>query len=303
MHKENNDKKEDELQNLTEKVNKLTEEIKTIKKDVKQERVPVTNIGRIIGDTVKHTMSIMEEIPKTIEESLENIRIPEEAFQIHFGRGKEELKRKKQKHIEKLRAKAEHLKARAEHMAQRIKQEVRENLRRELDMQGINKEEIKREIQGETDEALREAEEKASKISRKIDAAVEKSIAKTSREFEENIRKAVEQFDAGNTADILSTLSSPERLEILRFLNKGGRYYTEIGEKVELGPSSLKFHLGKLKSEKLVEQERSRGKYFITEKGKSAIRLAAYLGRILHPTREAFKEEDLNKDSSSGSSE
>ncbi|NIQ04793.1 MAG: winged helix-turn-helix transcriptional regulator [Candidatus Korarchaeota archaeon] len=293
------EKKEDALEKLTEKVNKLTEEIKHIKKDVKKERVPATNLGRIIGDTVKHTMSIMEELPQTIEKSLENIRIPEAAFQIHLDRGKEELKRKK----EEIRAQAEELKARAKDMAQRIKQEVWKNLQRELTRQGFNKNEIKRELQGETDEALREAEEKASKISKKIDAAVEKSVAKTSREFEENIKKAVEQFDAGNTADILSTLSSPERLEILRFLNKGGRYYTEIGEKVELGPSSLKFHLGKLKSEKLVEQERSRGKYFITEKGKSAIRLAAYLGRILQPTRETFKGENLNKESSSDSSE
>ncbi|MCR8488653.1 MAG: ArsR family transcriptional regulator, partial [Crenarchaeota archaeon] len=74
-------------------------------------------------------------------------------------------------------------------------------------------------------------------------------------------------------AEFFGVLSSPERIMILELLWERDRYFTELESILELGPSSLKHHLSKLQRFNLVLQERSRGKYVISDKGKEVYSL------------------------------
>ena len=78
-------------------------------------------------------------------------------------------------------------------------------------------------------------------------------------------------------AEFLSVLSSPERLMILKFLYVRDRYFSELEELLDVGPSSLRHHLSKLINFGLIIQERIRGKYKISEKGRQVLRVLAEL--------------------------
>ena len=70
---------------------------------------------------------------------------------------------------------------------------------------------------------------------------------------------------------ILSSLSSKVRLRILRVLWQESLQFSEIEENISIKGGHLQFHIGKLKEEGLVKQEKNRGKYLITQKGRKII--------------------------------
>lgn len=276
-----NEKDDNEKDEMSEKLNELMKEVQTIKKGLEKERKMPFNVGRFIGETMKRSMDVLEEIPAQIERTLDSMRV-RETFNSQFSKSQRDAWREKtEKRAEKIEKKAKEFGKRVERMAERLQRKILTNVKRELQHWGVPEEEIQKSMDEVEKDALHDAEEKAEEISKKIEDALEKGLVKTKEEFGDHINEALQTFDAGKTAAILNSLSSPERLNILRFLRENGRYYTDIGEEVGVGPSSLKFHLEKLKEKGLVAQERPRGKYLITEKGKAAIRLTAYLGKTL----------------------
>ena len=70
---------------------------------------------------------------------------------------------------------------------------------------------------------------------------------------------------------ILSSLSNKVRLRILGVLWQEALQFSEIEENISVKGGHLQFHIGKLKDEGLVKQEKNRGKYSITEKGRKII--------------------------------
>lgn len=267
------------LEKLNEKVNVLRKEIHELKEELREERVSSLRLGNLIGETIKQTMKIVEQLPFEFEKRLDRVLDAENVFVTPFGRSLNDHGHIGEKHVEMMSEKSEKIRKKAEEVGEKLREDLLSRLQREFNRRGV----LGKEIRKEMTYALQEVEEKVSQLGQEMNEAMKASISKSRREFQKNLTEAVETFDSGRIADILSTLASPERLEILRFLNEEARYYSEIGEEVELGPSSLKFHLGKLKALKLVEQERARGKYFITAKGKRALRLGTYLGGILLP--------------------
>ena len=78
-------------------------------------------------------------------------------------------------------------------------------------------------------------------------------------------------FSEEKVHKILSSLSSKVRLRILRVLWQESLQFSEIEENISIKGGHLQFHIGKLKEEGLVKQEKNRGKYLITQKGRKII--------------------------------
>jgi len=81
-------------------------------------------------------------------------------------------------------------------------------------------------------------------------------------------RKSVMEIDPELLAEFFSVFSSPERILILKLLWERDRYFSEFESVLGLGPSSLRHHLSKLQRFGLVIQERARGKYVISQRGR-----------------------------------
>lgn len=96
----------------------------------------------------------------------------------------------------------------------------------------------------------------------------EKEEEKVEEREEKPSRHPKMEMDIELLAEFFGVLSSPERIMILRLLWERDRYFTELGSMLELGPSSLKHHLSKLQRFDLIVQERVRGKYVISDRGK-----------------------------------
>jgi len=98
---------------------------------------------------------------------------------------------------------------------------------------------------------------------------IEKEIIEEGRKEEKLLKLDEETIE--NVAYSIEALSNPDRLKILLFLLKKPRYFSELEDLLEMGPSSLRHHLSKLLSFGLIRQERSRGKYLITKRGVLAL--------------------------------
>jgi len=97
-------------------------------------------------------------------------------------------------------------------------------------------------------------------------------LKKEKREHVEHVEYVdVTKIDPDILADFLSVFSSPERISIMILLYQRDRYFSELESILTIGPSSLRHHLSKLIKFDLISQERARGKYSITERGKSII--------------------------------
>jgi DNA-binding transcriptional ArsR family regulator len=79
--------------------------------------------------------------------------------------------------------------------------------------------------------------------------------------------------------NILTPLSNVIRLEILKHLSKGGKYYSQLEESTGIKAGHLLFHVEKLRDAKFVIQENK--KYLITMKGRRALSLISGLKREL----------------------
>lgn len=276
-----------DIEQLIEKIEKIEREVQQIKEQTSKKHTKAPKIGDLVQDTLKETLKLSKDLPKKIEKEVEGILSPE-GLPLYLE-GKEAEKDFESEEVEtqikNIKQGAEGIKKQAKKKLGELKKEVWKEVRDRLDddYSKVSEEKIKSEIEEDLQEILQETEDEALKLSQKLNRAVEKGVSGARKNFQERIRKYVKDLDLGKTADILSVLASPERLQILRLLDKKGRYYTELEEALGIGPSSLRHHLGKLKSAELVYQERSRGKYLITQKGKNALLLSAYLGRFLTP--------------------
>jgi methylmalonyl-CoA mutase cobalamin-binding domain/chain len=80
---------------------------------------------------------------------------------------------------------------------------------------------------------------------------------------------------------ILSSLSNKVRLRILRVLWQKAFQFSEIEENISVKGGHLQFHIGKLKEEGLVKQEKNRGKYLITQKGRKIIEIINQIASLV----------------------
>jgi DNA-binding HxlR family transcriptional regulator len=83
-------------------------------------------------------------------------------------------------------------------------------------------------------------------------------------------------------AEVMSALGQEHRLRILKELTSGGKYITELQEKLpEITASTLSSHLKVLEEAGLVVQEKVRGRYLITMPGRTAYRMAIRITKFL----------------------
>jgi DNA-binding transcriptional ArsR family regulator len=83
-----------------------------------------------------------------------------------------------------------------------------------------------------------------------------------------------EFYEIGST--IVSAIGDPNRLRILKELEKGPKYQKELSEITNLRGGTFKHHMDRLldESTKFVTQEVVRGRYLLTTRGREALKLA-----------------------------
>ncbi|MFQ5951611.1 MAG: ArsR/SmtB family transcription factor [Candidatus Geothermarchaeales archaeon] len=117
-----------------------------------------------------------------------------------------------------------------------------------------------------------------------IDAEIGRSVMigpKGVRIYKGRKRRKV-HTDPKVMAEVASALANEHRLEILSQLMRGGRYISELQEKLsEIAASTLSSHLDILEEAGLVAQERARGRYLVTIPGRIALKLMRQITRLL----------------------
>lgn len=91
--------------------------------------------------------------------------------------------------------------------------------------------------------------------------------------------RLVEVIEPEEAESLLKVLASADRIRILKFLFLEGKYFSQLQELTDLGPSPLSFHLTQLKESGLIDQEQLRGRYVSTLKGRVTLSLVGYLVR------------------------
>ncbi len=128
-----------------------------------------------------------------------------------------------------------------------------------------------------------------------VEEVVEEVMAGISDELERSVfigprgvriwrgRKREEmRVDPEKIASVMSALGNEHRVRILQELASGGKYISELQEKLpEIAVSTLSNHLNVLEGVGLVVQEKARGRYLITMPGRIALRMAGQIARIL----------------------
>lgn len=79
--------------------------------------------------------------------------------------------------------------------------------------------------------------------------------------------KSIEEIDEDRLAELLSPLSNPIRIRILKCLAKGGKSYAEIERTVGIRGGHLQFHLRNLMGAGYISHETLRKRYVITYTG------------------------------------
>jgi len=88
--------------------------------------------------------------------------------------------------------------------------------------------------------------------------------------------------DPAKAASAMSALGNEHRLRILGELVYGGRYISELQDKLsEITASTLSSHLDVLEKAGLVAQEKVRGRYLITIPGRMAYKMAKKIARLI----------------------
>ncbi len=142
----------------------------------------------------------------------------------------------------------------------------------------------KGKIEREIDETLREIEKEAE---------LEKPFETEHDDSEISVfKELIVKLNPSEVAETLSVLSNPDRLTILKLLYERDRYFSELEDTLEIGPSSLRHHLSRLIDAGLVKQERSRGKYMITKRGIAALILSSYLHKRILRFGEDFEGDE-----------
>ncbi|MHA2250119.1 MAG: ArsR/SmtB family transcription factor [Candidatus Kariarchaeaceae archaeon] len=163
-------------------------------------------------------------------------------------------------------------------------------------------------------EAQREAERQINRVKRTIKNQ-EKSIKKEMHRAKKDISRAQRQgyrhgrvikfktlkgkelesfYEQG--PEIVGALSDARRLKILKALEKHPLYQGDLSELTEVKGGTFKHHMDALIKSKFVHQEKTRGRYLITQLGMEALKLAEMLYR--RHTYEVKKEsgEDIEVD-------
>lgn len=87
-------------------------------------------------------------------------------------------------------------------------------------------------------------------------------------------RKAL-RVDPKRAAAVMSALGNEHRIRILEELSSGGRYASDLQERLpKISASTLSSHLAVLEEAGLIVQEKARGRYLITIPGRLAYRMA-----------------------------
>ena len=102
------------------------------------------------------------------------------------------------------------------------------------------------------------------------------------REGEARRREEEVQVSFPKVAEVMSALGQEHRLRILGELMSGGKYISELQEKLsEITTSTLSSHLDVLQEAGLVVQEKVRGRHLITMPGRAAYKMARRVTRFL----------------------
>ena len=87
--------------------------------------------------------------------------------------------------------------------------------------------------------------------------------------------KETAKVNTKSAADLMNALGHENRVAILGELVSGGRYASELQEKIpDISASTLSSHLDVLEKAGLVVQEKARGRYLITMPGRLAYQMA-----------------------------
>jgi DNA-binding transcriptional ArsR family regulator len=90
---------------------------------------------------------------------------------------------------------------------------------------------------------------------------------------EENLRNLMKRMDEEKMVkDVIDPLSNPQRLEIMKSLMDQPNSYSMLSSITGLKGGNLLFHLGKLTSTGMIDQNQERGDYSLTEKGNKVLR-------------------------------
>lgn len=90
------------------------------------------------------------------------------------------------------------------------------------------------------------------------------------------VEKLIEDLSPEGAAQALTVIANDIRIKILKMLYKEGKYFSDIEQATGLNPSPLNFHLSKLLHAGFIAQERARGRYIITQKGRVVLTLIGY---------------------------
>jgi len=92
---------------------------------------------------------------------------------------------------------------------------------------------------------------------------------------EDTLSDIIEEMPEEMASSAMKSVSIPERIKIMKLLYSGSKTYGEIARHFpESYPkSTLQYHLQKLRSVKLIEFDEISGKYELTSRGRSLLRL------------------------------
>jgi len=89
--------------------------------------------------------------------------------------------------------------------------------------------------------------------------------------------KSRKRIDEASSSKIFSSLGNEHRIRVLKELQNGGMYASELEAKIPVSASTLSNHLKILEDAGLITQEAIRGRYLITILGRRALRAARSL--------------------------
>lgn len=91
-----------------------------------------------------------------------------------------------------------------------------------------------------------------------------------------------EKANLAKASSAMNALGNEHRLKILKDLMYGGKYISELQERLpEITSSTLSSHLDVLQEAGLVVQEKTRGRYLITMPGRIAYKMANKIAKLL----------------------
>lgn len=102
------------------------------------------------------------------------------------------------------------------------------------------------------------------------------------RVFRRRPEERIARADPSKAASAMSALGNEYRIRILGELMFGGKYISELQEKLsEITSSTLSSHLDVLQEAGLVVQEKVRGRYLVTIPGRMAYKMANRIAKLL----------------------